>query len=121
MPSLNYDEIEELCEQLSYKDRLRLAQFLIQLALEEEEEENPTVVRTFNAHDSMTVDYVVERLMKLKPTRKKALLNSLASMFQHQGGINEKEQDDLLYELEKRRYLVIDGNGRVSYNFWDEP
>lgn len=38
---MNYDEIADLCEQLGYRDKLRLAQLLIQLARKEEEKKNP--------------------------------------------------------------------------------
>jgi len=39
---MKYDEITKECEALSYRDKLRLAQLLIQLARKEEEIENPT-------------------------------------------------------------------------------
>ena len=38
---MKYDEIVEICEQLSYRDKLRLAQLLIQLGRKEEEIRNP--------------------------------------------------------------------------------
>ena len=38
---MNYDVIVLACEQLSYRDKLRLAQLLIQIARKEEENENP--------------------------------------------------------------------------------
>jgi hypothetical protein len=38
---VNYDVIALACEQLSYRDKLRLAQLLIQIARKEEENENP--------------------------------------------------------------------------------
>ncbi|MFM6402425.1 MAG: hypothetical protein ACKPFF_37590, partial [Planktothrix sp.] len=38
---MTYDEIASLCEQLGYRDKLRLAQLLIQLARKEEETQNP--------------------------------------------------------------------------------
>ena len=37
-----YDEVAALAENLSYRDKFRLAQLLIQLARKEEEESHPT-------------------------------------------------------------------------------
>jgi len=37
---MNYDDIANLCEQFGYRDKLRLAQLLIQLARKEEENKN---------------------------------------------------------------------------------
>ncbi|CAN2042306.1 hypothetical protein GMMP15_750004 [Candidatus Magnetomoraceae bacterium gMMP-15] len=38
---LTYQEISKACEVLGYRDKLRLAQLLIQLARKEEEIQNP--------------------------------------------------------------------------------
>jgi len=38
---MTYDELSKQTEQLSYRDKFRLAQLLIQLARKEEEEEHP--------------------------------------------------------------------------------
>ncbi len=38
---MEYDEITKHCEDLSYRDKLRLSQLLIQLARKEEEIQNP--------------------------------------------------------------------------------
>ena len=38
---MNYDVIAIACEQLSYRDKLRLAQLLIQMARKEEENASP--------------------------------------------------------------------------------
>ena len=38
---MGYEEISEQAERLGYRDKLRLAQLLIQLARKEEEEHNP--------------------------------------------------------------------------------
>jgi len=38
---MTYDEVSKQAEQLSYREKLRLAQLLIQLAHKEEEEQNP--------------------------------------------------------------------------------
>ena len=38
---MNYEKIAKECESLTYRDKLRLAQLLIQLGRKEEEEEYP--------------------------------------------------------------------------------
>lgn len=74
---MNYDVIALACEQLSYRDKLRLAQLLIQTARKEEENTNPinrtepeTVKKVKSTPDSpkekITIEYVIERLLKLR-------------------------------------------------------
>ncbi|MFM6375989.1 MAG: hypothetical protein ACKPH1_20765 [Microcystis panniformis] len=111
---MDYDKIAELCEQLSYRDKFRLAQLLIQLARKEEEEKNPDI-RKARVNNSSAVEYVAARLMKLKPTKKATLLNSIGAMFQFQGGISDEDKEAIVDELQKRNYLVIDSKGHVSY------
>ncbi|MEZ4524873.1 MAG: hypothetical protein R2941_03020 [Desulfobacterales bacterium] len=48
---MTYREISENCEALGYRDKLRLAQLLIQLARKEEEIQNPQ-----NRNDLKTVN-----------------------------------------------------------------
>ena len=115
MNSVNYNTIAELCEKLSYRDKFRLAQLLIQLARKEEEEKNPTI-RKSEENNLHAVEYVAERLLKLKPASKKTLLNSIGAMFQFQGGISDEDKEEILNELQKRKYFSIDSKGRVSYN-----
>lgn len=122
---MNYDVIALACEQLSYRDKLRLAQLLIQRARQEEEEANPqnrnksdvpekaSVVATSSTSND-TLKYVVERLLKLKPVKKQALINSIKSMFQFQGGIDDAGIEKIIVELQKRKYITIDQN-KVSY------
>lgn len=71
---MNYDEIADLCEQLGYRDKLRLAQLLIQLDRKEEENQNPQErvensrqASPISKNSSETIQYVIERLKKLKP------------------------------------------------------
>ena len=120
---MTYDEIAGLCQQLGYKDKLRLAQLLIQLARKEEKtqnaqhgiEENP---KDFSKplNSAEVVEYVLERLIKLKPTKISSLKNSIAAMFQFQGGISESEQVKIIFQLEKLKYIQIDANNnRVTF------
>ena len=72
---MTYDVIALACEKLNYRDKLRLAQLLIQTARKEEESENPQnrtkskiAVKRPKAKEDMpikgidTIEYVVERL-----------------------------------------------------------
>lgn len=120
MNSEAYDEILDICEELSYREKFRLAQHLIQIARKEEEDAHPDRKES-RSHDPETIRYVAERLLKSKPTKKSTLLNSIGAMFQFQGGISEVDKELIVYELQKRRYLSIDQDGRVSYktSFFD--
>lgn len=55
---MNYDEIAKLIESLGYRDKLRLAQLLIQLARKEEEGSHPEKRQGLSAISQDTVDYV---------------------------------------------------------------
>ncbi|MCK4603762.1 MAG: hypothetical protein KAU41_03570 [Deltaproteobacteria bacterium] len=124
---MTYDVVAFACEKLNYRDKLRLAQLLIQTARKEEENENPqnrtkskVAVQRPKVGEELpikgidTIEYVVERLLKLKPVKKKSLTNSIKSMFQFQGGISEPDIDKIISELQKQKYIEIDQN-KVSY------
>ena len=115
---MTYDEVSKQTEQLSYRDKLRLAQLLIQLARKEEEEQNPEKRKTASAStpsDPELVQYVADRLKKLKPSKKEALLNSIGAMFQFQGGISDADKEKLLSELVKRHHIIVTENNRIRY------
>ena len=115
---MTYAELTKEIEKLSYRDKFRLAQLLIQLARKEEEEQNPEKRKAAEAKakfDPELVQYVAERLSKLRPSKKEALLNSIGAMFQFRGGISDGDKERMLSELQKRRYIVLEENGRVRY------
>lgn len=119
---MTYDEIASLCEQLGYRDKLRLAQLLIQLARKEEETQNPQSRIESNPknlskpqNNKEVVQYVFERIVKLKPSKRKTLKNSISAMFQFQGGISDAEQERIISELEKLKYIQINTNNQVKY------
>jgi ERCC4-type nuclease len=115
---MNYDEVSSLAQQLSYRDKLRLAQVLIQLARREEEEQNPDKrahAKAASASDPELLRYVAERLRKLQPSKKETVLNSIGAMFQFQGGISNADKEKLFSELLKKRLLSVDANYRVQY------
>lgn len=115
---MTYEQIVKNAEQLSYRDKLRLSQLLIQLARKEEEDQNPENRRTDaspRASSPEVIKYVAERIMKLKPAKKASLLNSVGAMFQFQGGISDADKELLVTELQRKRHLTIENDGRVSY------
>ncbi|ELA6650036.1 MULTISPECIES: hypothetical protein [Vibrio] len=122
---MNYDVIALACEQLDYRDKLRLAQLLIQTARKEEESVNPQD-RTIKPKPAVpeaiveeqeidTISYVYERLLKLRPVKTKSLTNSIKAMFQFQGGISEAEVSDIVSELQHRKLVKLTSN-KVEYN-----
>lgn len=123
---MKYDEIAKECEGLKYRDKLRLAQLLIQLARKEEEIENPVQRNKLNQKsqkipneeptgDLDSIQYVMDRIAKLRPAKKKTLINSIKAMYQFQGGISEEDQEKIIKDLEKHKFLKIEGNNRVTY------
>lgn len=120
---MNYDVITLACESLSYRDKFRLAQWLIQVARKEEENANPqnrigTTTDNTTAKkapkDITTIEYIETRLLKLKPTKIKSLTNSIKSMYQFQGGISENDIDKIVSELQERKFIKIEQN-KVIY------
>jgi hypothetical protein len=116
---MTYDEVSKLIEKLNYRDKLRLAQLLVQLARKEEEEQNPEKRQTAASSgpsDPELIQYVAERLKKLRPSKKEALLNSIGAMFQFQGGISDSDKEKILAELLKQHHITIVENNRVQYS-----
>ncbi|BDD87013.1 hypothetical protein [Desulfofustis limnaeus] len=123
---MEYDEIAKHCESLGYRDKFRLSQLLIQLARKEEEIQNPQTRQNLKekvtkkisdepATDINSIQYVIDRLAKLRPSKKKSLLNSIAAMYQFQGAISEKDQEMIVQKLEQKKFLKVDSNNRVTY------
>jgi hypothetical protein len=115
---MTYNELSKEIQQLSYRDKFRLAQLLIQLARKEEEEQNPQGRQKRSPSgrfDSELVQFVADRLRKLKPSKKEALFNSITAMFQFQGGISDEDKERMFSELQKRGHIVVADNGRVQY------
>jgi hypothetical protein len=91
---------------------------LLQIAIKEEEEQNPDRREASDASgplDPELVQYVAERLRKLRPSRKDAVLNSIGAMFQFRGGISEEVKEKMFAALVTARYLSLTENGRVGY------
>ncbi len=122
---MEYDEIVKHCEILGYRDKLRLSQLLIQLARKEEEIQNPQKRKNIIENKGRTseepttdinsIKYVIERLDKLRPSKKKTLMNSIQAMYQFQGAISEEDQAIIIDKLKKKKFLRIETNNRVTY------
>lgn len=112
--SLEFSAVADLCRELDYRDKFRLAQLLIQLGRKEEEGKAPVTTPETSANLD-NIQYVGERLLKLRPSRRSALNNSISAMLQFQGGISEADVDKLVKELQRLCRLGIDDKGRVSY------
>jgi ParB-like chromosome segregation protein Spo0J len=123
---MEYDEIATHCESLGYRDKLRLSQLLIQLARKEEEIQNPQTRQNLKEKvtkqisdepetDINSIQYVMDRLAKLRPSKKKSLLNSIGAMYQFQGAISVKDQEMIVAKLEQKKFLKVDSNNRVIY------
>lgn len=122
---MEYDEIAKACEGLCYRDKFRLAQFLIQLARNEEEIQNPQSRVTAEkgefcketaAPETNSIEYVMDQIGKLRPTKKKTLLNSIYyAMYQFQGDVSEAEKEAIIAELQNRKFLKVDTDGNVVY------
>ena len=107
---MDYDEIELAAREISYRDKLRLAQLMIQLARREEEEANPA--RRKPPEPSLA-EYAAPRLRKLKPRNRNGLLNSINAMFQFRGGITDADKEALVRELSRDHGISIDDAGQV--------
>lgn len=116
---MTYDEVAKAAAALSYRDKFRLAQLLIQAARKEEEDQHPHRVSSEAGApeelDPSLIDYVAERLRKLRPVKKDAALNSIGAMFQFRGGIGEDERQRILASLQAGGHVSIDASGRLSY------
>jgi hypothetical protein len=109
---MDFKAIKRACAKLNYEDKRRLAQYLTQAA----KAEAPTVERIEGDSDENIddVSYVRQRLVKLRPKKKKALMNSIRTMFQLHGGISDMEIDVIINELEYDGFLVVNEN-KIAY------
>ena len=121
---MSFEVIRLASDKLTYREKMKLAQYLIQAAIKEEETLNP-VTRPVaqdkpNSSDQVNLsgnnllEYVKERLSKSRPSKKQALSNFISAMFQFQGGIESKDVEKLIIQLEKSGFLQLDGN-KVVY------
>ena len=115
---MDYEEVSRAAKGLGYRDKLRLAQSLIQTARREEEDEHPSSLNA-GAVAPETVSnaaYAAERIRKLNPRTRKALMNSIDAMYQFRGGISEEKKQQLVEVLSTDHGITIDRNNRVAYS-----
>jgi len=107
-----YTEIMKHVEKLGYREKLHLAQRLLQMAIKEEETQTP---ESAGPIDPGMIEFVAERLRKLKPSRKDAVLNSIGAMFQFRGGITEEDKETTFVALIAAKEIVVGETGKVTY------
>lgn len=116
---MKFNELSKEIETLDYRDKLRLAQLLIQLARKEEEEQHPTkrsmLKETGDEQPDLTA-YVAERIKKSHPAKKSSLVKFINAMFQFQGGITDEDCEKIILELQRRQIIIIDAGNRVFYS-----
>lgn len=119
---MTHDEITGLCAQLEYRDKLRLAQQLIQDAMREEATRTPEPQTRHTQHDPLhhrnnpeVLQYVFERLVNIRPSKKSSLQNSIGAIFQYRGGISDAENEAIIVELQRLKHIEIDACNRVTY------
>ncbi|MEA3490924.1 MAG: hypothetical protein U9R27_03400 [Campylobacterota bacterium] len=106
---------------MTYRDKLRLSQLILQLGRKEEEKGNPqkrtdtTKISSPTSEENInSIEYIATRLLKLKPTKMKSLKNSIRAMYNFKGSISEKDEMKVISKLQKLKYIKIDDN-KVSY------
>ena len=107
---MNYQEIELLAKNLPYREKLHLAQAMLQMAREEEEKQNSSAT-TFAAE----FPDIVERVRKSKPGKRKQLFNFIKCMFNYRGEIADEEIDSVISQLQKQKVISVDNIERVTY------
>lgn len=109
---MEYDEIAKLAADLPRADKLKLSEYLKNLALIEQEKVQPVSQLGDNKLDNL--DYVLGRIKKSKPTKLETLFNFIKAMFQFKGGISDDEINIIIKILVDREYIKIVGN-KISY------
>jgi hypothetical protein len=66
---------------------------------------------------SQRVEYVRERIAKLKPKTKDGVARSIRSMFQFNGGIDDRHVEEVIAALQKEKFLRIDADEKVTYKY----
>ena len=116
---MGYNIALEAVVSLSYRDKLRLAQLLIQLARKEEEEQSvksipKQVKQSSSKEELLDLNYVKERLLKSKPSKLSSLENFIDAMFQFKGSISESKRNQIIAQLKKAKVLCVENN-KVTY------
>lgn len=62
------------------------------------------------------LDAILKRLLKLKPTKRVKVINSIKSMFQFDAPITDDEANKILEDLRKRGSLTIDTKDKIKFH-----
>lgn len=65
--------------------------------------------------DIHSIQYVIDRIAKLRPSKKASLINSIKAMYQFQGGVSEEDQENIINALQKRKFIKIESSNKVIY------
>jgi len=110
-----YPEIASLVRLLSKKEKLDLAQKLIQMADDGNDdtppEVQPAICKKYNDAD---VPDIEARLLKLRPRKPTALSNCIKTMYKLTGGICDTDVAKVVAALKKRGKIKI-GEESVTY------
>ena len=63
-----------------------------------------------------SIESIANKILKLKPGNRKTLTNSVRSMVQFQGGIDESDENKIITKLQKLKHIKIDSNDKISYS-----
>jgi len=107
-----FNDIAKQAEKLNYREKLHLAQRLLQMAIKEEEDQRP---ESAGPIDPGMVEFAAERLRKLKPSRKETVLNSIGAMFQFRGGISDQDREAMFAALVSAGRIAVSETGKVTY------
>lgn len=61
------------------------------------------------------LDAILKRLLKLKPTKRIAAVNSIKAMFQFNAPISDEAAEGILEKLRRRGSLHIDEQGKIGF------
>ena len=109
---MDFNDITKQAEKLNYREKLHLAQRLLQMAIKEEEDQRPEAAGPI---DPGMVEFAAERLRKLRPSRKETVLNSIGAMFQFRGGISDQDREAMFAALVNAGRIAVSETGKVTY------
>lgn len=98
-----YEKILKECQELGYRDKLKLATTLLQQGRKEEEKSHAELG---NSSASLSFEDIVTRVMKSKPKKLASLERFINAMFNFNGSISEKEIAKIIARME-RKYITI--------------
>ena len=71
--------------------------------------------KTPKGTNAVDLDSVLKRLLKLKPAKRSAAVNSIKTMFQFDAPITDEAANKILNDLQRRGSLNIDGAEKIQF------